>query len=106
MRESRNAGRAERRRHCVGAGAPVNFGRPRRGAGGQKSFSKIPEKISFYPKNFLMTYFSHVKLQQIKYTATMASAARRSTKIGGGDAHKLSSVAAARGSAYNSTLLM
>jgi len=26
---------------------------------GQKFFSKASEKISFYPKNFLMTFFSH-----------------------------------------------
>ena len=49
-----------RRRHCVGGGAPVNFGR-RRAAGPKKSalaarrcrpktgLSTIPEKISFYP---------------------------------------------------------
>jgi len=62
-----------RRRHCVGGGSPVNFGRWRGappvpkigGVGGQKMFfSKIPEKISFYPQNFLMAFFSHRKLQQ------------------------------------------
>jgi len=47
--------RAVRRRHCVG-GAPVNFDRR---------------------QNFLMTFFSHQKLQQNKYTATMASASRQ-----------------------------
>src|SRR6218665_3755814 len=64
--------RAVRRRHCVGDGAPVNLGRrglaagPKnrgrgaapRGVGGQNSFSKIHEKISFYPQNFLRTFFS------------------------------------------------
>jgi len=35
-----------------------------------------------------MTIFSHRKLQLNKYTATMAGAARRSTKVSGG-AHKL-----------------
>ena len=62
---------AVRRRHCVGGSAPVNFGRRRRGAAGPKKsaafavrlsrsknvFSKIHEKISFYPQNFLMTLF-------------------------------------------------
>src|SRR6218665_2362941 len=76
--------RAVRRRHCVGGGAPVNFGRRRRaprpqktaggargGGGGAKKifflklhkknilFSKIHEKISFYPQNFLRNFFSH-----------------------------------------------
>src|SRR6218665_3154758 len=72
--------RAVRRRHCVGGGAPVNFGRRRRRAPVQKSrrrrrrgggggaarrgrpktaFSKIHEKISFYPQNFLRNFFSH-----------------------------------------------
>src|SRR6218665_2073130 len=62
--------RAVRRRHCVGGGAPVNFGRRRRAAGPKKSaaarrgrpkifFSKIHEKISFYPQNFLRNFFSH-----------------------------------------------
>jgi len=60
-----------RRRHCVGGGKDV--------------FSKIPDKISFCPPNFLMTFFSHRKLQQNKYTATMTSAARRQI-IGGGGA--------------------
>src|SRR6218665_531503 len=45
--------------------------------GGEKIFSKIPEKISFYPENFMMTFFSHRRLQQNKYTATMTSTARR-----------------------------
>src|SRR6218665_3305006 len=62
--------RAVRRRHCVG-GAPVNIGR-RRHAAGPKTlaaaaqrgwpktfFSKIHEKISFYPQNFLRNFFSH-----------------------------------------------
>src|SRR6218665_2211841 len=63
---------AVRRRHCVGGSARVNFGRRQRrrgGAGPKKSaafaarlsrsksaFSKIHEKISFYPQNFLMTF--------------------------------------------------
>src|SRR6218665_2706740 len=62
--------RAERRRHCVGGGAPVNFSRRRRAAGPNKSaaarrgrkktvFSKIHEKIPFYPQNFLRNFFSH-----------------------------------------------
>src|SRR6218665_2694896 len=57
--------RAVRRRHCVGGGAPVNFGRRRRGAawGTKSSFSKIHEKISFYPQNFLMNFFSHQALR-------------------------------------------
>jgi len=55
----------------------------------KKYFLKIPDKISFYPQNFLMTSFSHQKLQQNKNTANMGSAstdklsaARRSTKVG------------------------
>jgi len=54
----------------------------RRGVGGQKDF----RKISFYPQNCLMTFFSHRKLQQNSYTATMASAARRQIIMGGGAA--------------------
>src|SRR6218665_2731963 len=45
-------------------------------------FQKIPEKISFYPQNSLMTFLIQRNLQQNKYTATMASAARRQI-IGG-----------------------
>ena len=50
------------RRHCVGSGAPVNFGRRTlpvipKNRRQQKMFSsKIPTKISFYPQNFLMTF--------------------------------------------------
>jgi len=40
-------------------------------------FSKILDKVSFYPQHFLMTFFSHRKLQQNKYTATMALARRQ-----------------------------
>src|SRR6218665_3972653 len=40
-------------------------------------FTKILEKISFYPKNFPMTLFSHRKLQQNRY------AARSNNNIGG-----------------------
>jgi|SRR6218665_3556942 len=42
-------------------------------------------KISFYAPNCLMTFFSHRKLEQNNYAATMASAARRQI-IGGGGA--------------------
>jgi len=35
-------------------------GAARRGVGRQKCFSKVPENISFYPKNFLMTFFSYL----------------------------------------------
>src|SRR6218665_3384020 len=62
--------RAVRRRHSVGGGAPVNFGR--RGAASPKKsavaarrgrpktfFFKIHEKILFYPQNFLRNFFSH-----------------------------------------------
>src|SRR6218665_1506619 len=68
-KQGARATKAVRRRHCVGAGAPVNFGRQavarRRSqkiglSGGaalteKNVFSKIPEKISFYPQNFLKT---------------------------------------------------
>src|SRR6218665_304074 len=58
------------------------------GAGGRGPntfFLKVPEKISFYSQNFLMTFSVVIdrKLQQNKYTATMALAARRKI-IGGG----------------------
>src|SRR6218665_528106 len=56
-----------------------------RGVGGQKCLFKDSRKISFYPQNFRMTFFSHRKLQQNKYTATMASTACRQI-IGGGGA--------------------
>src|SRR6218665_4193552 len=45
--------------------------------------SSIPDKILFYPQHFLMTFFSHRKLQQNKYIEKIASAARRQI-IGGG----------------------
>ena len=76
--------RSVRRRHCVGGGAPVNFGRRRwRAAGPKKSaaaraakniFSKFPDKISFYPQHFLMTFF-----KQNNYEATMATIAAAPT---------------------------
>src|SRR6218665_3352283 len=93
--------RAVRRRHCVGGGQFRSAARCRRrskeiGGGGEVRrglpktiFSNIPEKnfvlISFYPQNVLITFFSHRKLQQNNYAATMALAARRQI-IGGGDA--------------------
>src|SRR6218665_553653 len=76
---------------------PVNFGRRRRCAKNRRTrhgaafankkivSSKIPDKNSFYLQIFLMTFFSHRKLQQSKYTAKMASAARRQI-IGSGGA--------------------
>jgi len=79
MRIFPHGSRALRRRHCVGGGAPVNFGRRRRapgpksrrrrGVGGQKInfVSKVPENISCYHQNFLMTFFAiDRKLQQNK----------------------------------------
>jgi len=78
--------RAVRRRHSVfgGGAAPV----PKIGGGGaalrgrpKESLPKIPEKIFFYPQNFLKTFFSDLKLQQNSYAATKlsaAAAARRS----------------------------
>jgi len=71
-------------------------------------FSKIPETISFYPQHFLMTFLVIENCNKIS-THNNALAARRqiircggtpinknrSTKVGGGGAHKL---AAARGS--------
>src|SRR6218665_2270380 len=41
-------------------------------------------KISFDPQNFLMTVFSHRKLQQNNYAATMASASPTNYSLGGG----------------------
>ena|SRR6218665_1622337 len=58
-------GRAERRRHGVVGGAPVNFGRRQRRADGQKIrrlgrpkefVPKIPDKSLFYPLNFLIIF--------------------------------------------------
>ena len=55
--------------------------------------SKVPEKVSIYPKNFLMTFCFLVidqKLQQNKYTTKMASAVTKSRRrrrqqiLGGG----------------------
>jgi len=41
--------RAVRRRHCVGGGAPINFGRRRgRGAGPKKSAAAWAAKNSFF----------------------------------------------------------
>jgi len=49
-----------RRSKKVGGGAAV---------GGQKHFFlRFPKRISFYPQNFMMTLFSHRKLQQNNYT--------------------------------------
>src|SRR6218665_1415773 len=63
--------RAVRRRHCVGGGAPVNFGRRRRRRGAawaaKNIFSKIHEKISFYPQNFLMNIFSHQSFEACRW---------------------------------------
>src|SRR6218665_3197484 len=40
-----------------GGGAQVNFGpQPKKSAVAKQIFSKVPEKISFYPQNFLMTF--------------------------------------------------
>ena len=64
--------RALRRRHCV------NFGRRRR-RGAKKNF-KGSRKMSFYTQHFLM--------QQNKYTAKMASAARRQVISGGAPVNK------------------
>jgi len=76
----------------VSCGAPVNFGRrqsavcPKKIGGGavwvaKRTFSKIPENNSVlsskFSTDFLMTFFSHRKLQQNNYASTMASAARR-----------------------------
>jgi len=58
----------EQERLCCRACADVILCRRRRGAGpkilaaalaAKKFLSKVPEKISFYPQNFLMTFFSH-----------------------------------------------
>src|SRR6218665_1070399 len=86
---------AQRRRHCVG-GAPVNFCRRRRAAGpkdrrsGGGGAAKVPEKMSFYPQNFLISFSLVIdrKLGQNKYTPKMASAARREIIGGGGPINK------------------
>src|SRR6218665_1439310 len=91
MKHSLPRSRALRRRHCAGGGAPVNFGRRQRRAPVQKCrrpqkiFSEGAEKISFYPHNFLMTFFSNLPKICPKNTAKMASAARRQI-MGGGSA--------------------
>ena len=73
---------AAHRSILVGGGALLV---PKIGVGSQKIFPEIHEKISFYPQNFLLTFFSHRKLQENKYTATMASATRQQI-IGGSGA--------------------
>ena len=84
--------RAVRRRHCVGGGAPVNFGRRAQkvdvGGGGAASavknfFFKDSQNNFVLSSEFSDNIFSHQKLQQNKYTATMTSTARRQI-IGGG----------------------
>src|SRR6218665_239881 len=92
MNHSLPRSRALRRRHCAGGGAPVNFGRRQRRAPVQKCrwrpqkiFSGGPEKISFYPHNFLMTFFSNLPKICPQNTAKMASAVRRQI-MGGGSA--------------------
>ena len=67
--------RAVRRRHGVGGGAPANSGRRRRRIAAweaKRIVFKDSRKSSFYPQNLLMTFFSHRKLQQNNYAATMA----------------------------------
>src|SRR6218665_1658394 len=101
--------RALRRHHCVGGGAPVNFGQRRRATspkknrrrdvGGQKCFFKGTQKNFVLSSKFSDDLFLVVdrKLQESKYTANMAydkllaAAARRSTKVGG--SNKLLAVA-------------
>jgi len=51
----------------------------------EKIFFQRYRKSSFYPQNSLMTFFSHRKLQQNKYTATVSSATHRQI-IGGNGA--------------------
>src|SRR6218665_4170572 len=85
--------RARRRRHCVGGGAPNNFGRGgvppvpkkirrrRRGVGGQQlCFQKFPKKCPIL-KIFLMTFFNHQSKIAIK-----KSRRRRQQIVGGGGA--------------------
>src|SRR6218665_2995812 len=60
---------------------PVQRNRRRRGVGGQKKFfSKIPVKVSFYPQNFLVTFFSYRNLQHNNYAATTMPARRQIIK--------------------------
>src|SRR6218665_1551801 len=86
--------RAVRRRHCVGGGgAPANFGRrrrgpkksaaaARRGVGGQKTvFSKIHEKISFYPQNFLRNFFSHQSFEVCNASGQLVRPAKNDGSI-------------------------
>src|SRR6218665_543195 len=89
-----SAGIAVRRCHCVGGGAPVNFGRGggappgqkkrrRRRAGGQQHFfSKIHEKISFYPKNFLVNFFSHQSFEVCRSPMLAGSESRVDPQAG------------------------
>jgi len=66
-------------------------------------YSKVPEKISFYPQNFLVTFLVIENCNKISTqqqwnrlsadTLSAAAASRRSIKVGG-DAHKLSAAAA------------
>ena len=65
--------RAVRRRHSVGGGAPVNFGRRRRSVGARKHFFLRFPKNFLLPSNFSDDLFSHRKLQQNNFAATMAA---------------------------------
>src|SRR6218665_3230452 len=98
-----------RGRHCVSGGAPVNSKKRRqRGAGGQKSAFKIPEKISLNPTNFLMTFLRNRKMQQTwhrRCAVKFSAAVHRSPKVGG-DAHKLTAAARrAHGSTKGTAIL-
>ena len=102
---------AARRLILVGGGGAPRVQKNRRRRRRAALFSHIKFKdsrqnlqISFYPQNFLMTFFSHRYKIARKNTAKMPSAARRQT-IGGapmnksrrGGAHKLSAAAARLG---------
>src|SRR6218665_1424245 len=84
--------RAVLRRHSVGGGAPVYFGRRRRAPGQKKSAAwrrQILEKIykfvlsSKSSDDLFFSYFDR-KLHENMYTAVMPSAARRQIIGGGG----------------------
>jgi len=92
--------RAVRRRHYVGGGAPINpIPRSRRPP--KNVFQRFPKNFPSILKIFWWPFFSHRKLNCNKISTQQQwhrrrtdklSAARRSTKVGGG-AHKLAAAA-------------
>ena len=100
--------RAVRRRNGFGGDAPINFSRLRqRGEAWatKRIFFKDSRKNLVLFSKFSYDLFSHRKLQQNNYAATMASAARRQIIGGSGGAHKIVGCGVAARPAHGSTLI-